>query len=277
MIIDAHHHLWQYNSRDYAWMSADMDALRRDFLLPELEDTLRRSSIDGAVAVQARQSLLETRWLLGLAQASGIIRGVVGWIPLVDPNVAASLDEFASNGKLKAVRHVLHDEPDEDYMLRERFHAGIALLPRNGLAFDILIFERHLPQTIRFVDAHTNLTFILNHIAKPRIRDRELSPWREHIRELARRENVYCKISGMVTEAAWRTWNPADLEPYFEVVLSAFGPKRLMFASDWPVLTLAASYGTWVETVRRAIAELSVPEQSRIWGETAVEAYRLDS
>ena len=273
--IDAHHHLWQYNDRDYVWMSADMRILRRDFLLPELEDTLRCSGIDGAITVQARQSIEETRWLLGLAQMSGVIRGVVGWVPLVDPDAARSLDEFAAAAKLKAVRHVLHDEPDDDYMLRDDFNRGIALLKTYGLVYDILIFERHLPQTLRFVDAHPNQTFVLDHIAKPRILERKLSPWRERMRELALRENVYCKISGMVTEADWHSWTPKDLEPYFEIALSAFEPKRLMFGSDWPVLNLAANYATWVETVRCSTAKLSEQEQSRIWGGTAVEAYRL--
>ena len=254
--IDAHHHLWQYNNRDYVWMSGGMDCLRRDFLLPDLEQALGRSGIDGAVTVQARQSLEETRWLLGLPKRSRIMRGVVGWVPLTNPGVERSLEEFAADPNLRAVRHVLHDEPDDDYMLRADFNRGIGLLPRYGLVYDILIFDRHLPQTLRFVDAHPNQTFVVDHIAKPRIRDRELSPWRERIRELARRERVYCKISGMVTEADGRAWTAVEMEPYFNVVLSTFGPQRLMFCSDWPVLNLAADYATWVETVGRFLAAL---------------------
>ena len=274
--IDAHHHLWRYNDTDYVWMSAEMDVLRRDFLLPGLERVLAESGINGAVTVQARQSLAETRWLLDLGRTSDIIRGVVGWVPLTQPDLTESLDELAGNPKLKAVRHVLHDEPDDDYMLRDDFNRGIGLLADYGLVYDILILERHLPRTLAFVDRHPNQVFVVDHIAKPRIRDRELSPWRELIGELARRENVYCKVSGMVTEADWNAWTPAGLAPYFDVVLSAFGPRRLMFGSDWPVLNLAAGYARWVEVLDQVFAQLSERERSAIWGETATEAYRLD-
>jgi L-fuconolactonase len=275
MRIDAHHHLWQYNDRDYIWMSAEMDILRRDFLLPDLEHALSASAIDGTVAVQARQSLEESRWLLGLARTSGIVRGVVGWVPLTDGDVRRSLDELAQEPKLKAVRHVLHDEPDDDYMLREDFNGGIGLLKEYGLAYDLLVFERHLPQTLQFVDRHPGQIFVLDHIGKPRIRAGELSPWRERIRELARRENVYCKVSGLVTGASWSGWIAGQLAPYLDVVVEAFTPRRIMFGSDWPVLTLAAEYSTWVATVQSYFARLSEPEQARLWAETAVEAYRL--
>jgi L-fuconolactonase len=275
--IDAHHHLWKYNDRDYVWMSAEMGCLRRDFLLPDLQTVLRSGGIDAALTVQARQSLEETRWLLGLAKTSPVMRGVVGWVPLQDLDVAKYLDEFAPDAKFRAVRHVLHDEPDDDFMLRDDFNRGIALLKRYGLVYDILIYERHLPQTLLFVDAHPNQTFVVDHIAKPKIREQQLSPWRERMRELGRREHVYCKISGVVTEADWRSWKPADLEPYFDIVLTAFGPKRLMFGSDWPVLNVAADYPTWTATVAAALERLSPGEQSRIWGETAMEAYRLNA
>lgn len=274
--IDSHHHLWRYNDRDYTWMSAAMGVLRRDFLLPEFEEALGQGGIEGAVTVQARQTTEETRWLLDLTQTTATIRGVVGWAPLAHPSVRERLEEFAHSPKLKGVRHVLHDEPDDDYMLRDDFNRGVGLLREYGLVYDILIFEHHLPRTIEFVDRHPNQVFTVDHIAKPRIRSRLLSPWREWLRELARRENVYCKVSGMVTEADWKAWTPEDLTPYFDVVLSTFGPKRIMFGSDWPVLNLAASYPRWVETVQRAFATLSESEQSRIWGETAVEAYSLD-
>jgi L-fuconolactonase len=273
--IDSHHHLWRYNERDYVWMSDGMSILRRDFLLPEFAEALRQSGIQGVVTIQARQMIEETRWLLSLAQTSAIIRGVVGWVPLAHPSVREQLEKFAQNPRLKGVRHVLHDEPDDDYMLRDDFNRGVGLLEEYGLVYDILIFERHLPQAIRLVDRHPNQVFIVDHIAKPRIGAHLLSPWREKLRELARRENVYCKVSGMVTEADWKDWTLEDLAPYFDVVLSTFGPKRIMFGSDWPVLNLAASYPRWVEMVQRAFAALSEWEQSRIWGETAAEAYRL--
>jgi L-fuconolactonase len=178
---------------------------------------------------------------------------------------------------LKGVRHVLHDEPDDDYMLRQDFNRGIASLRRFGLAYDLLIFERHLPQTLALVRRHPDQVFIVDHIAKPRIREGLLSPWRERMKELAAFPNVYCKVSGMVTEAHWQEWTGRDLAPYFDAVLEAFGPRRLMFGSDWPVLLLASSYGRWVETFRRAVSRLTGDEQSWIEHRTAEAAYRLET
>jgi len=236
---------------------------------------MRESGVDGTVAVQARQMSEETEWLLDLAARNAFIRGVVGWVPLADPDAGEYLERFAQNPKLKAVRHVLHDEPDDSYMLRDDFNRGISLLRSFGLTYDILIFERHLPQTLEFVDGHPGQVFVVDHIAKPRIKARLLSPWRERIQELARRENVYCKVSGMATEADWDAWTSDDLRPYFDIVLSAFGPKRLMFGSDWPVLTLAGGYKTWMDTFRSFIAELSADEQESMRRGAAIAAYRL--
>lgn len=274
-MIDAHHHLWKYNERDYVWMNDDMKALRRDFLLPELEQLMRESGVLGTVVVQARQTIEETEWLLDLAIHNRFILGVVGWAPLAADNAAAVLDRFARFPKLKAVRHVLHDEPDDFYMLRADFNRGINMLRSSGLAYDILIFERHLPQTLQFVDSHPAQVFVVDHIAKPRIREGIFSPWRERMKELAKRENVYCKISGMATEADWNAWTPEILRPYFDVVLSAFGPERLMFGSDWPVLTVAGGYRTWVNTFRAFISELSQEERESVCRGTATSAYRL--
>jgi L-fuconolactonase len=273
--IDAHHHLWKYNQRDYVWMSGAMGKLRRDYLPEHLEAVMRDAGIDGAVTVQARQMVKETEWLLELAGIHAFLRGVVGWAPLTAADVRGCLERFAHHSKLKAVRHVLHDEADDFYMLRDDFNRGVALLREFGLVYDILIFERHLPQTIEFVDRHPEQVFVVDHVAKPRIKDRILSSWRENLRELARRPNVYCKLSGMATEADWNTWTQQDLQPYFEVVLAAFGPARLMFGSDWPVLTLAGEYRAWVQVVAGMIAGLSPDEQARIRGGTAIEAYKL--
>jgi L-fuconolactonase len=256
-------------------MSENMDALRRDFLIQDLIDVLQESGIAGVVTVQARQKLEETRWLLELARNHSFIRGVVGWVPLTSPNVGLHLERFSLSTKLKGVRHVVHDEPDENYILREDFNRGIELLKCFNLRYDLLVFERHLPQTIEFVDRHPNQIFIVDHIAKPRIRNGALSPWQENIAELARRENVFCKLSGVVTEADWGSWTEKDLDPYFQAVLAAFGPKRIMFGSDWPVLLLASSYKRWVDAVRRCTLQLTRSEQQRIWTETAMEAYGL--
>ncbi len=274
MRIDAHHHFWRYSLAEYRWIDEAMAVLRRDFLPEHLAAEIRTAAVNGVVSVQARQSLQETTWLLELAGRHDFIRGVVGWVPLVSPTVAEDLARFAG-GRLKAVRHVLQDEADEEYMLRADFNAGLRALRPFELAYDILIFERHLPATVELVDRHPNQVFVVDHIAKPRIRDGALQPWKDRITDLARRPNVYCKLSGMVTEADWHRWTPQQLRPYVEVVLEAFSPRRVMFGSDWPVCLLATTYGRWAETVEGLIAALSPAEQDRIWSATATEAYRL--
>jgi L-fuconolactonase len=273
--IDSHHHLWKYSRVDYSWISEGMESIRRDFLIVDIAQAIQAAKIDGVVTVQARQSLIETDWLLDLASRHDFVRGVVGWLPLADPAVESHLEKYWHNPKLKAVRHVLHDEPDDFYMLREDFNRGVSQLEDVGLRYDILIFERHLPQTIEFVDRHPTQIFILDHIAKPNIKGQALSPWREHMWELARRENVYCKLSGMVTEADWNTWTEKDLHPFIDGVLECFGPKRLMFGSDWPVSLLACTYDNWIDVVERSTVSLSSSERDRLFGGTAKEAYRL--
>lgn len=275
MIIDAHHHLWKYDPQEYDWISDGMNGLRRDFLPADLKAVMRANGVDGAIAVQARQTLEETRWLLNFAETNTEMLGVVGWAPLYDGNIAATLEQLAERKKLRGIRHVLQDEADEHFMLREDFNRGIQLLEPLGLRYDILIYERHLPQTLEFVDRHPRQIFVLDHIAKPCIKKREISPWRERLAELAKRENVYCKLSGMVTEAQWDTWSAEALRPYWDAVLTAFGPKRIMFGSDWPVSTLASTYEQWLATVRELIAQLSSDEQARILSETAQEAYAV--
>jgi L-fuconolactonase len=273
--IDAHHHLWKYSREQYPWMTDTMGMLRRDFLIDDLNEVMQEAGIHGAVTVQARQMLEETEWLLNLAEGNDFIRGVVGWVPLVEADARHQLEKLSLHTKLKAVRHVLHDEADDFYMLREDFNRGVAHLKDINLRYDILIFERHLPQTIEFVDRHPQQVFVIDHIAKPRIKDGMLSPWRENIIELARRENVYCKLSGMATEASWADWTEEDLRPYFDIAIEAFGPGRLMFGSDWPVVLVASSYRRWAETVQHAIAGLSVDEQAQVFSGTAKEAYQL--
>jgi L-fuconolactonase len=273
--IDAHQHFWKYSAEQYPWIADNMDLLRRDFLVDDLRKVLREAGIHGVVTVQARQIVEETEWLLGLAERNDFMQGVVGWVPLVEEGVRHQLEKLSLRTKLKAVRHVLHDEPDDSYMLREDFNRGVSNLKDFNLRYDILVFERHLPQTIEFVDRHPQQVFIVDHIAKPRIKDQMLSSWRENILELARRENVYCKLSGMVTEATWEGWSKSDLHPYFEIAIEAFGPGRLMFGSDWPVVLVASSYQRWLETVQHAISGLSPDEQTQVLGGTAKEAYRL--
>lgn len=273
--IDAHHHLWKYSAAQYPWISENMGLLRRDFLIQDLMDVLEESDIEGVITVQARQALAETQWLLDLARSHDFVRGVVGWVALTDPKVERDLEHLSTHAKLKSVRHLIQDEPDDFYMLREDFNRGIKLLQGFGLRYDLLILERHLPQTIQFLDRHPNQIFILNHIAKPRIRKGVISPWKENLTELARRENVFCKLSGVVTEASWQSWTEADLDPYLQIALTAFGPERVIFGSDWPVILLGSSYKRWVDVLQRCISHLSEYEQERIFGKTATEVYRL--
>jgi len=272
--VDAHQHFWRYSAEEYGWIDDAMAAIRRDFLPADLQPLLRGARIDATVAVQARQSLEETEWLLELAREHDWIAGVVGWVPLVDSKVDEILERFSSDAKLKGVRHVLQGEADR-YMQREDFHAGIARLGQYSLVYDVLILERQLAAAIELVDRHPAQLFVLDHVAKPLIAAQELEPWRAQIRELARRPHVTCKLSGMVTEADYDAWAPDDLRPYVETVLDAFGPARLLFGSDWPVCTVASSYTRWINVVHDFVGQLSVDEQKAIFGGNATKIYRL--
>jgi L-fuconolactonase len=277
MKIDAHQHFWRYSPADFGWIDERMGPLRRDFLPADLHREITGVGVDGVVAVQARQSLAETDWLLELASRNPFIRGVVGWVPLESGDVVSCLTRFAENPALKGVRHVVQDEPDEEFLARPRFNAGVAALRKFKLVYDVLIFERQLPQAIAFVDRHPEQSFVLDHLAKPKAASQELQPWADRVRELARRENVVCKVSGLVTEAIWNDWSEAQLGPYLDVVVDAFGPRRLMFGSDWPVCLLATSYARWVGTVERWAAKLADEERVWLFGQTAARIYGLSS
>jgi L-fuconolactonase len=273
--IDAHHHLWRYSKAEYAWIKEAMKGIARDFLPSDLEKEAAASGIQGTVAVQGRQCLEETHALLEFTGASSLIRGVVGWAPIASPELPGILEQWRQHRKLVGLRHVVQDEPDEQFLLRREFNTGICQLRKYSLVYDILIYERHLPAAIAFVDRHPNQIFVLDHIAKPRIRELQLEPWSKNIRELGRRQNVFCKLSGMVTEADWANWQPANLRPYLDVVLEAFGPKRLMAGSDWPVCLLASTYSRWWSTLNEYLQALSAGEQNLILGEVASTVYSL--
>jgi L-fuconolactonase len=275
MKIDSHHHFWKYSAEEYPWIGDSMAALRRDFLPAHLKAEIAALGIDGVVSVQARQTVGETEWLLSLADGNDFIKGVVGWVPLAEPGVRDAVAKFAANRKLRAVRHVVQDEPDDRFILGADFNRGVSVLKDFGLVYDILIFERQLVPSIEFVDRHPQQVFVLDHIAKPRIGDNAIEPWRANIRELARRPNVFCKVSGMVTEADWKTWSEKQLRPYFDVVIEAFGPRRLMFGTDWPVCLAASGYARWVDVVRKFASGISAEEQEWLFGKTAVLAYGL--
>lgn len=273
--IDAHHHLWKYTAAEYGWLDESMAELRRDFLPGDLMREIAAAGIDGTVAVQARQTLEETRWLLDLADECEAIRCVVGWAPIAGENFPEVMEEFESRAKLKGLRHVIQGERDEHYILREDFNAGIRAMEGSGLVYDVLIYERHLQQTIEFVDRFPEQVFVLDHVAKPLIRAGVLEPWASRMRELARRENVWCKVSGMVTEADWSGWTEDSLRPYLDVVVEAFGPKRMMAGSDWPVCLVACGYKEWFEVLRKYFAGFSKDEQDAVFGGTAVGVYGL--
>lgn len=276
MQIDSHHHFWKYDPLQYDWIGPDMSVLRRDYLAVALVDEIRQAGIDGVVSVQARQTVAETEWLLATAAEHEFIRGVVGWVPLASPDSAAVIEPLAQSPWLKGVRHVVQDEPDDAFLLGSEFNRGVSQLQQFGLVYDILIFVRQLANSIRFVDQHPDQPFVLDHLAKPTIRAREFDEkWGVELCELARREQVHCKLSGIVTEVRDTTWSTDVIRPYWNVALEAFGPKRLMFGSDWPVCLLRSGYGQWVLTVRELIAELSSAEQNDIMGGNACRIYDL--
>jgi L-fuconolactonase len=273
--IDAHHHLWRYSAEEYGWIDDSMAILRRDFLPIQLERETLGANIDGAVTVQARQSPEETDWLLSIAANSQLIRGVVGWANIADPGFAAELESLRERSKLKGLRHVIQAESDDDFILGADFNRGIALLRDSGLVYDILIYEQQLPQAIQFVDRHPDQIFVLDHIAKPRIAEQMMEPWRKNISELAKRKNVYCKVSGMVTEASWTAWTTESLKPYWDAVLDAFGPRRMMAGSDWPVCLVASTYGGWFEALKNWTESFSADEKDGFFGGNAIEVYKL--
>ena len=273
--IDAHHHLWRYTPEEYGWIDESMQALQRDFLPADLKAALATAGIDGTIAVQARQTLDETRWLLDLADGCDAIRGVVGWADIAGEEFPACMEEFDGRAKLKGLRHVIQGEKDEHYILREDFNSGIRTMAGSGLVYEILIYDRHLADTIYFVDDHPDQPFVLDHMAKPLIAAGALEPWASSMMELGLRENVWCKVSGMVTEADWKTWTPEKLKPYLDVAVEAFGPERLMAGSDWPVCLVASGYTQWWNVLRDYFAPFSETERAQVFGGTAVEVYGL--
>ena len=273
--IDAHQHFWRYDPAEHGWMTDPMAAIRRDFLPEDLRPLLGGLGFDGCVAVQARQNLEETRWLLELAAQHDFVRGVVGWVDLRSPELGRQLERFGDQKKLVGVRHVVQDEPDDEFMLREEFRRGIARLGEFNLAYDVLIYPRQLKAAIGLAGLFPDQRFVLDHIAKPAIGGGRLEPWESGLRELARAPNLFCKLSGMVTEARWEAWRPEDFQPYLDVVFEAFGPERLMIGSDWPVCTLSAGYESAMGIVLGYIAQFPKTEQDSILGGNCARFYKL--
>lgn len=274
--IDSHQHFWEYDEAQYPWIKSDW-RIRKSFLPKDLEPLLRKNGFRACIAVQARQTLEETRWLLSLADQYPFIAGVVGWVDLRSPKVGEQLVDFL-HPKLVGVRHVAQDEPDDRFLVGKEFMRGIARLKEFGLVYDLLIFPKQLPAAIDLVQKFPEQRFVLDHIAKPNIREGQMDPWRTHIRELARHENVYCKLSGMVTEAAWDDWKTSDFTPYLDVVWEAFGEDRLMIGSDWPVCLLSCEYRAVINIVREYLEELlpdSFIEEKKTFGGNAAKFYKL--
>jgi L-fuconolactonase len=272
--IDAHHHLWSYNPIEFAWLNDEMANLRRDFTPVDLSIALMSSHVDASIAVQACQSLEETEWLLGLAESNSMIAGVVGWVPLEANNLTEVLDQFTHRPNLVGFREILQSQAI-GFLDRVEFNRGISHLSDRGFVYDILIREHQLDEATRFVDRHPKQRFVLDHAAKPLIADQQLEPWARRIHEMARRPNVSCKISGLVTEADWNHWSLDTLRPFIDVCVEAFGPERLLAGSDWPVCLVASSHVRWWDTLRDYFEGFSSNEQERIFGGNSIEVYRL--
>jgi L-fuconolactonase len=273
MKIDAHQHFWMYNPIEYSWIDSRMEKLKRNFLPADLFPETKFSQIDGTIAVQARQTLEETRWLLQLADENDFIKGVVGWVDLCSDKVEEQLKEFSLNPKLVGVRHVVHDEPDDQFMARKDFRKGISLLIKYKLTYDLLIFPKHINPATDLVQKFPEQKFILDHIAKPHIKDQTKEPWASDIRNLAKNPNVYCKLSGMVTEADWFRWDKSDFEFYLDTVFECFGPDRLMIGSDWPVCTVVGSYSKVLSIANDFIKSFDQLTQEKISGLNCQKIY----
>ena len=279
MIVDAHHHLWDPARRDYPWMTGDAAVLRRRFDLGDLRATVEPLGIGATVAVQAAASEEETRELLALAAGSdGLIAGVVGWIDLTARDAGerlAALQAASGGARLVGIRHAVHDEPDPDWLGREDVARGLRAVAQAGLPYDLLLFPQHLSVAARVAAAIPELALVVDHGAKPGIAAGEREPWSSDLAALAAHEQVHCKLSGLVTEADWLLWPDQDVESYAARLLELFGPERLMFGSDWPVCTLAASYAEVLDLARAALAELSAAEQEAVLAGTARRFYGL--
>lgn len=274
-ILDSHQHFWNYDPIRHAWIDESMAKIRKDFLPEDLNQIYHANGVGGCIAVQADQSLEETNFLLDLASRNSYIKGVVGWVDLRSQLLEAQLDNYSRYKLLKGVRHIVQAEA-EGFMLNQSFVKGVSMLGKYNLVYDLLIYPNQLKESISFVQLHSGLPIVLDHLAKPYIKSGLLETWARDIKALARYDNVYCKISGMVTEAEWFTWKKADFHPYLDVVLEAFGAHRVMFGSDWPVCLLAGEYKDVLEIVRAYTDRLSEDERHKIWYENAVKFYNIE-
>ena len=276
MRIDSHQHFWRYNPGEYAWIDDSMAPLRRDFLPEDLRHEMPRADMDACVAVQARQTLEETRWLLQLADAYPFVAGVIGWVDLQADDATEQLNEFVNDPKFIGVRHILQAEADDRFMLRPRFCRGIALLEDRDLTYDILIYPKHLPFAAELVSRFPRQRFVLDHLAKPNMKSGEIGAWEKSVREIAAFPFVFCKLSGLVTEADWNRWTPDDVRPYLDVAFDCFGAHRLIAGSDWPVCTVAADYARVISLVDQYVAGHPAADRDAVMGGNAARLWQLE-
>lgn len=275
MIIDSHQHFWQYEPVKHAWIDDAMAAIRKDFMPSDLKQTYKENGIDGCVAVEADQNPAETNFLLNLAAENDFIKGVVGWIDLRANDIENQLEAYSNKEKLKGFRHVVQAEADHNFLLRPNFLRGISLLEKHNYTYDILIFPHQLGATLEFVKKFPNQKFVIDHIAKPYIKDGFFDGWATLMQEIAKQEHVYCKLSGMITEADYKSWTAEQIQPYMDLVLEAFGTDRLLYGSDWPVCLVAGNYSKVKELTTNFISKLSTHEQNNIMGNNAIKFYNL--
>lgn len=274
MVIDTHVHFWKYNSVEYAWIDDSMKMLRKNYLPADLELTLKRNGVDGCVAVQAATKEVETRFLCELANTHPVIKGVVGWVDLQSEQAARSLQEFSAYPAIKGIRHIVEAEPD-DFLYNTDFRRGLTLLAEFGYTYDILISNRQLKSAVDLVAAFPQQPFILDHCAKPDIRNKEIDNWKKNIQALAAHPNVSCKLSGLLTETHWGAWSPGDFYPYLDVVFEAFGTERLLFGSDWPVMLLSGIYVQWKSLLEKYMENHLPEEKENVFGLNAQRIYNL--
>lgn len=273
--IDAHQHFWRYDVVTHEWINDEMSVIRRDFLPAQLEPVLKQNGISGCVAVQADQSEKETDFLLQLAEEHDFIKGVVGWVDLRADNIKERLDHYKAFRLLKGFRHILQGEAPE-FMLQPGFINGIAALHEYRFTYDILVFPQHLKAVLELVSKFPDQPFVIDHIAKPYIKDGLITEWKKDMEQFSIFENVYCKISGMVTEADYHHWKPADFTPYLDATVNAFGTKRILYGSDWPVCLVAANYTDMLNIVKTYFASFTATEQEDFFGNNATRFYQLE-
>lgn len=278
MIIDSHQHFWKKSLPfDYQWLETpEHKAINRDFLPADLAKNISQVGVDRTVFVQTQHRVEENRWALQLADENPFIIGVVGWVDLASPQCEEQLLEFKDHPKFVGIRHVTQDEPDDDFIMRDDVRRGLKVLEKHAVPFDLLFFVKHLKHAAPLAKEFPNLPFVIDHLAKPRIREHVTEDWINNFKAASKLPNVYCKLSGMVTEADWEKWTPADLKPYVETALEAFGPDRCMYGSDWPVCELAASYQQVFHALKETLGPLSETENAAIFGGTAARFYQLD-